>query len=90
MNETSIKLDGIGVHIEETINILKCFVDFCENEGFINENETAEKEMMISVCFTRRLEQYKTLLYAVLNSLASTKKNINIIVEKSRLENKAA
>lgn len=88
MNETSIKLDEISIHIEETINILKCFVDFCENEGFINENETAEKEMIISVCFTRRLEQYKTLLYTALSSLSATKNNIKIIVEQSRLRTK--
>ena len=90
MSKQRVELEDIGVHLEESLNLLKCFIDFCDNEGFISENETEEKEKIISVCFTRRLQQYKSLLLVAVDSLESSSKNIDGIIEANRQKRKSS
>ena len=90
MSKQQVELEDVGVHLEESLNLLKCFIDFCDNEGFIGERETEEKEKIGAVCFVRRLQQYKSLLIAATDSLETSSKDIGNIIEATLLEKKGS
>ena len=69
---SSTELENIAMELSYTADILKCFDDFCSNEGLI-AGADIEEEKLIGFVFINRLPQYMPLIFSAINQIEKQK-----------------
>lgn len=64
MEKCERELDVIALMLTNVTDLLSCFLDYCENEGKLDENLTSEEVKMSAWCFLVGMQKQKSLIEA--------------------------
>lgn len=67
-----VELESIAINLSHTVNLLKCFEEFCSNEGLI-AGVDIEEEKLIGLVFINRLPQYISLIFSAIDQIEKQK-----------------
>lgn len=57
-------MDVLIVNIQQTVNLLTCFEDFCDFEGNFDDCQTEKDFQTKATAFSERLKYYDSLIFA--------------------------
>ena len=82
MTNYTIDLDLIACEIENAENMLRCFTDFWQDEGYIPPDADLEKKRINAISFAERSEQYIVLVNAAVGVLMNNQQKLQDIIDK--------
>ncbi len=78
--------DMLIVNIQQTVNLLTCFEDFCEFEGDFDQCDSPEDVKDKAIIFAERLKYFDSLLFASKSLLKDVLKNFQSYEEEKKYE----
>lgn len=73
------ELDILSINIEQVINLLNCFNEFCDYEGNLDNCNSKEQQFLKATAFTQRIKRYESLVFASIELLKKTNMDISTI-----------
>ena len=75
-------LDVIATEIKQAVNLISCFIDFCNEEGHCEDCETLREAENKALCFIKRISTYRSLIDTAETILLKEHKILESIIDE--------
>ena len=72
-----IDIESIAIDLEQAINLLNCFYEFCEEEGNLSSVTSFEEKTIAAISFANRMRSRRSLLFVSEEILRNNLEKLN-------------